>query len=305
MNSIVFTLYEGHYEIGVGALINSLANHNFKGKIAVGYRGRLPDWLTQLKKKDNKYFINQTIELNFYPLSTNYHLAYYKPFFMLELFDKYPECNHVFYFDPDICNKCHWDFYEKWVNFGLAVCVDNCYGIVPSHHPWRHEWIELAKSLNYEQKQFLDFYFNSGFVAAKRSDISVVNIWKELTIALGKSGYDITQLKKISRENSIITDQDVLNAAIMFSDVICSPIGPDGMDFTGGGFLMSHAVGSVKPWRKQFIHNLLTTGNIPSLAETEFFKNLVYPINLYPPMTRFTKKIDLKLAKIIGRLVGH
>jgi hypothetical protein len=305
INSIVFTLYEGHYERGVGSLINSLVNHSFQGKIVVGYKGSLPSWLSQLEKKDNNYLINERIELFFCHLNTDYHLAYYKPFFMLDLFEKYPECNNVFYFDPDICNKCNWNFYEKWVNFGLAVCLDNCYELVPFHHPWRHEWLDLGKIFNYEPKQILDFYFNSGFVGAKRADISVVKIWKELTIALEKSGYDITQLKKIGRENSIITDQDILNAAIMFSDVICSPIGRDGMDFTGGGFLMSHAVGSVKPWKKQFIRSLFTAGNIPSISETEFFKNLTHPINLYTPIALFTKKLDIKLAKIMGRIIGH
>ncbi len=256
----------------MGALINSLANHDFQGQVAVGYKGNLPSWLSQLEEKGSNYFINENVGLIFYPVNTDYHLAYYKPFFMLELFDRYPECDRVFYFDPDICNKCNWNFYAKWVNFGLAVCLDNCYGIIPSQHPWRHEWIELGKKLNYEPKQTLDFYFNSGFVGAKRSDISVLKVWKELTVALVKSEYDITKLKKISRENSIVTDQDILNAAIMFSDIKCSPIGPDGMNSAGGGFLMSHAVDSVKPWKKQFIHSLLATGNSPSSAEKEFFK---------------------------------
>lgn len=305
MNSIVCTLYENHYEIGVGTLINSLVNHNFTGRIAVGYRGNLPGWLSQIRGDGYSYFINETIELIFYPLKTDYHLAYYKPFFMVELFEEYPGCEQVFYFDPDICNKCSWSFYEKWVDLGLAVCLDNCYGTLPARHPWRHEWLELGKKLNYEQKQTSNFYFNSGFVGVRRSDLSSLQLWKELTIALEHSGYDISGMKKVGRENSIITDQDIFNAAIMFSDVPCSPIGTDGMDFSGGGFLMSHAVGSVKPWKKQFVYDVLATGNIPSMAETEFFNHLTHPINLYDPITRLTKKLDLKLAKMLGRIVGH
>ncbi len=50
----------------------------------------------------------------------------------------------------------------------------------------------------------------------------------------------------MGRENSIVTDQDILNAAMMFSNIKCSPVGPDEMNFTGDSFLMSYAVDSVK-----------------------------------------------------------
>jgi hypothetical protein len=186
MSSIVCTLYEGHYQIGVGALINSLVNQNFNGKIIVGYRGSLPDWLSQVESNSNGYFITKTVELIFQPLETHYHLTYYKPFFILDLFEKYSEINTVFYFDPDICNKCNWSFYERWVNLGLAVCLDNCYAILPSQHPWRCEWLELGEKLNYIPRQFPNFYCNAGFVGVKRSDISVLEIWRTFTLAVVK-----------------------------------------------------------------------------------------------------------------------
>jgi hypothetical protein len=120
-----------------------------------------------------------------------------------------------------------------------------------------------------------------------------------------KWGFNITQMGKVGRENSIFTDQDLFNAALMFSEIQCSAIGPDGMDFSGGGFLMSHAVGTVKPWKKQFVLSLLSTGLIPSRAETEFFRNLTSPIDLFPVSVRFFKVLDLKLAKLLGRVLGH
>ena len=57
MNSLVCTLYEGDYEVGVGALINSLVNNNFTGKIVVGHKGNLPTWLSSVTRADNSYFV--------------------------------------------------------------------------------------------------------------------------------------------------------------------------------------------------------------------------------------------------------
>ena len=43
MDSVICTLFEGHYHYGLAAFINSVLRYNFKGCIYVGYKGKLPD----------------------------------------------------------------------------------------------------------------------------------------------------------------------------------------------------------------------------------------------------------------------
>jgi hypothetical protein len=54
------------------------------------------------------------------------------------------------------------------------------------------------------------------------------------------------------------TDQDLLNIVAMTTDVPLTTLGPDGMDFVPGGYVMSHAVNSPKPWGRSYLKVALT-----------------------------------------------
>jgi hypothetical protein len=72
------------------------------------------------------------------------------------------------------------------------------------------------------------------------------------------------------------------------------------MDFTYGGFTMSHAVGAPKPWRKPFVLSGLH-GNPPSLADKAYWSNVQSPIQLYTNKEIRIKTIAIRITSFIGR----
>ena len=52
MNSVICTLYEGHYHFGVASLANSLYSNGFRGDIYIGLKGDLPFWAKMAKTEN-------------------------------------------------------------------------------------------------------------------------------------------------------------------------------------------------------------------------------------------------------------
>ena len=307
MATTVYTLYEGHYSLGVGALLNSLLNKGFVGTYAVAYRGKLPDWTSKLKQEGPDEYSVAGVRVKFIPLNPPMHLRFYKSFLGLELYEKYcPDTGSLFYFDPDIVIKADWSFYESWAEKGIALCVDNAFGILPSDHPWRAEWAQIGSRTGLRVRREQNFYYNGGFFGLTRDKLDFLRLWRDLTYSFRDMGGDVVGSKSTDRKRAVVGDQDLMNAAIMFTELPLSCVGPDGMDFGGyGGYLMSHAVYGIKPWVKNFTLDLFKTGNAPSLADKEFMKNISAPIQLFSPVEERLKRANIKVASALGRVVGH
>jgi hypothetical protein len=99
-----------------------------------------------------------------------------------------------------------------------------------------------------------------------------------------------------------MTDQDALCMAAMVTPSPLSVIGPEGMDFVGGGFTMSHATGSPKPWRKKFAR-CAWQGRPPSRADKGWLANCSDPIQVLTPGQLKAKRRDLKIGSALGRLI--
>ncbi|MBR8833858.1 MAG: hypothetical protein DSM106950_07405 [Stigonema ocellatum SAG 48.90 = DSM 106950] len=309
MLTTVCTLFEKDYHYGVGVLVNSLYHHGFRGVVWAGYRGNLPPWAKSVKDGEGyqEFSVAEGCVIRFVKLATPKHFGFYKPDFMQELWDKYcPEVDAIFYFDPDIVNKCRWDFYQGWVKRGIALCGDSWYS-VPANHPRRLAWIEFAESNGFVCERQLDYHYNSGFIGVHRNYKSIVVLWQKL-ISLGeKAGH--SNLQDLYRQNSFHTypylygDQTYLNLALMLTLDPISPMGPEAMDFIPGGTTMSHAtVPSVKPWRKKLIMSALE-GNSPNWADKGYWKHSKTPIELYSPAMLLWKKLDLLFGSAIGRFI--
>src|SRR4051812_41756077 len=112
MASVICTLFENHYHYGLAVLVNSLYKQGYTGNVYVGYKGALPNWVTNSGKVSSQinFFewsavhtlkVSAELDLYFLPLTTDYHLTNYKPDFMLNLLNgPAGEADKIFYFDP-------------------------------------------------------------------------------------------------------------------------------------------------------------------------------------------------------------
>jgi hypothetical protein len=306
MTSAVCTLFEGDYHYGVGALTNSLYSCGFRGTIYAGYRGALPPWINGAKEFEGftEYCAGENMTLRFMPLATKSHLTNHKPDFMLALWEKHcVQADALFYFDPDIVVKCDWAFFEKWVEAGIAVCADMNSSMSPNH-PTRHAWMKFYAPYGLTVRQRLDMYFNGGFIGLRREEQPFLHQWQHIQEWMapeigGLQNVNVGEGTRLFHK----TDQDALNIACMAGDCPISPFGQDGMDFQqgGGGYIMSHAIGNPKPWRKPFVRTVILRGVAPSRADRQYFNHVQYPIKLWSSTKLACRRIDLKLACALGR----
>ena len=300
----VCTLFEGHYHYGLGALVNSLYRHGFRSVVWAGYRGSLPPWATPLSAREGyqEFSVGEGCVIRFIALQPDVHFANYKPDFMLRLFGENPGLPGLLYFDPDIIVRCRWSFFEEWIECGIALVQDITNGTMPSNHPLRMQWTSFATAWGYQTRNVLDQYFNSGFVGLTRRQASCLHIWQDLLTRLPTLKLDMRQFMPGDRSQPFFAiDQDTLNMMTMFTEHPLSTIGPEGMDFVPGGFTMSHAVGSPKPWHKRMIACSLD-GRRPSPADHAYLLNAAAPIRLYTDSELAFKRLSLRCAAAIGRL---
>lgn len=311
MNSAICTLFEGHYHHGVAALTNSLYKNGFRGSIYVGYRGVLPPWAEMaIENKDLSWENGKTLkvaiglELHFLPIDTDYHLANYKPKFMLKLWKtSASKAENMFYFDPDIIVKCKWIYYENWINHGVALVHEIVSNDMPSTHPIRKEWEKVIIKSGRKTIRYVNSYINSGFCGLKKNNIDFIKDWSDIIqIGIDYFKFNPQQFELSDYRGYIFyaQDQDALNIAAMCTDVPISEMGPEAMDFIHGGFTMSHAVGGPKPWKKHFVISALK-GIPPSLAEKAFWQYVDFPIRTFRTSNIKFKMLTIKIASFIGR----
>jgi hypothetical protein len=302
MKTVVCTLFEGDYHLGVGALANSLYRFGYRGVIHAGYRGSAPVWLNGSEQAGPRdYNITDGLSFRVYPLETRWHLANWKPQFMKQVFAADPTIDAVCYFDPDIVIKCPWSFYEDWVQPGIALVEELVTRGMPYNHPIRVRWLEIANKLHIACHPKYSQYFNAGFVGMRRNCVRYLDDWEKVLTYLSENGFDMNSFMPMNRPDPFCgPDQDALNIMAMAAEPFLSTIGPEGMDFIPGGFTMSHAVGSPKPWRRNYLKTALQ-GMKPSLADKGFWENVASPIALYPSSLIGRRHVAIKVASLIGR----
>jgi hypothetical protein len=302
------TLFEKDYHFGVGALTNSLYSHGFRGVMWAGYRGKLPSWAESAKPAKNyrELSIGESCKIRFVELDTPKHFGFYKPDFMWQILQEHaPEIDAVFYFDPDIVNKGNWDFYQRWVQRGIAICGD-CWYLVPANDPRRLAWQEFAESQGFICERHLDYQYNSGFVGVHRNHRNFLALWQKLIEAGAEQ--KVTNLSNLYNDDYtggypyFYGDQTYMNLALMLSTEPLSTIGPEAMDFLPGGTIMSHAIGPVKPWRKKLIQSALD-GRAPIPTDKLYWQHSQAPIQLYSERKIKQQQFALRVASAIGRFI--
>ena len=248
--------------------------------------------------------IDHDVTVHFLPITISYHMTNYKPTFMLQLFNGLcKEMEQIAYFDPDIVLRCNWKFFQTWMSNGVALVHEIVNNDMPPSHPIRKEWAKVAILCNRTEPRELYSYINAGFFGVSREFIEFVELFKEV-IQVAKANFhmedSVFQLTTDRSDLFYAKDQDALNIAAMYSHSPISEMGPEAMDFSNSGFTMAHAVGSPKPWAKDFISSALR-GVPPSMAEKAFWANVTGPITIYSSSKIKWMMTSLKIAGLIGR----
>jgi hypothetical protein len=314
MASAVCTLFEGDYHKGVAVLINSLYKNGFHGDFYAGYRGTLPQWAQQATANPDSNWpgakllqLAKGLRVHFLPIISDYHLAHYKPNFMLCLLKGLvKDAEALAYFDPDIVNLCKWGFYEKWMSCGVAMVHEIVSNDMPATHPNRMEWYNVIKLLNKQPKREIKSYINSGFCGISAKNIEFLNVWSQIIeVAIKEYDMDATTFIAFDRTSAFYCiDQDAFNIAAMCCESPVSEMGPEAMDFVGAGWTMSHATGWPKPWRKKFILSALA-GSPPSRQDKHHWNNVESPISLYKAYYLKTTRVKIAAATLIGRFYSR
>ena len=310
MTSVVCTLFENHYHYGVAALTNSLYRQGFRGPVYAGYRGPLPSWARVASENSALGWAGATtlevadgLKIHFLPLDTSYLLTNYKPQFMIRLLaGPAKEAGSMFYFDPDIVVKCTWSFFENWVTHGVALVHEIISNDMPLTHPKRKEWEKVILKLGRTPTRQVQSYINGGFCGVSSDHFEFLEVWAKV-METAIHHYHVNPFKFMPFDKPhffYAGDQDALNITAMCSDAPISELGPEGMDFIHGGWTMSHAVGSPKPWKKKFFWHALG-GYPPSLADRSFWQYVHSPIPVFSQRQVIYKKVGMLASAFIGR----
>ena len=299
---VICTLFEGDYHLGAAVLLNSIVRSGFQGLFWIGYRGSLPPWTGQLEKTGKGQYRVGDALIAFEAIENASHFTQFKPEFMRSLFDRGIATQNLWYFDPDITVRCQWEFYQRWIQFGVCLCQDITMGTMPSNHPIRREWMVAAKESDWAAPvSTQERYYNGGFVALHADYREFLATWIAAMKLANSAGVDPHQLQHGTRANTFYsTDQDALNIAAMYSNCPLSAIGPEAMGFTPGGFTMYHTVGGKKPWRKKFLSSALT-GDPPWNGDKHFLECSDGPIHPYSAGQLKSMRRAANWGTLIGR----
>ena len=318
MNADVCTLFEGDYHYGVAALLHSLHNQGFKGRMFAGYRGQRPEWAASAVSLDLPEWpgacrlpVSEGCELFLLPMSTQAHFANIKPDFMLGLFAVAKlGINSLLYLDPDICLVRPWQFVADWLSCGVALCEDVNSPMSPLH-PRRVGWHRYFAQYKLTLKKSpTDIYVNSGCVGVARTQLQILENWKLLGQHMAEAigGMGVTKLtngqafsKKGFADCFDCSDQDVLNAAMAITaEVDYSILSKSAMGFTPGDHVLPHALGPRKPWRRRYVREALAAW-APTAADKAFWKSIEGPLNAMPAAMIARRRRQLSIATLIAR----
>ena len=302
--SIICTVFQGAYHVGVAALVNSLYARGYRGIVYAAYRGELPPWVKGAPGGADgitEHPVATDLVIHFALQDTDEMLANVKPEVIGQVWERYgPELENVFYIDCDIVIKAEWRHFETWASCGVALCED-MHSPVAKTHPLRIQWQRYYAAFGIDYLPRDAVYVNGGFVGINRKFRGFGALWGELQQHMKQHTGKQDRIGIGDRWNLFqLMDQDALNVAKDLTERI-SLMGKDAMDFGAFGYVMSHAAGRRKPWDKQFIREVIATGARPSFTDKLFWHSVETPIRVYPVATVRRKRMSLKVAAVIGR----
>lgn len=253
----------------------------------------------------------------FEPLEEPVHFANFKQEFMRRVLDDLrPESDSVCYFDPDIVVRAPWKFFDDWTGAGIALAED-VNSPLWENHPRRVAWRRALEEAGLSLQYRIDAYVNTGFVGLSREHRAFLDLWSKVMGWIidhegGERGWNHTSVAGGGISEALgafahpfsIPDQDALNAALeACPEIPLSIIGQEAMGFKPGGYIMFHALGPWKPWRRRYLGEALR-GRPPATVDKLFWdfleKGPIYPL---PQSVVRRRKRQVRLASVIGRFI--
>lgn len=304
-NDVVCTVAENSYFHGVAALLNSLVHANFEGTLVVGYRGKRPSWLNNLKEDSapRTYEVTPSVRLQLIEVTSSWHLNNYKPYLLCQcLFDLHPKAEVVYYFDTDIVVTHNWNVFAEWAHLGVVAVLDIADTYMSPYHPYRRAWEALAARRNRKCRDFTG-YVNGGCVGISRAHADFAVVWSELMEELQQDGADMSKIRNpASKLEFARMDQDMLNATIMATDLPLVVLGIEAMgSFPWVGSVMLHALWRKKPWQRNYIVDALR-GFPPDRAHQGYWRFVNGPIHPFSRLELLRKRTGLRLGRLLGLL---
>jgi hypothetical protein len=222
----------------VGALLNSLFQHNYRGTIWIGYQNsQLPDWTVQTTKISATDFdVAPGLQLRFIPLAKDAVLSEFIHSVISE-----SGADAVVYFAEDVVVEVDWAFFAEWTELGVALCADQQWSAQDT------ESLRLAARSIYEhvpvqQTPSVNVYVNDGFLGLRATRMAFLDSWRQIHVELAKHAQQLRNLVPEPSENFI--SQLALNAALDLTKESVSLLGPNGMAFAHGHRVMSRTAPS-------------------------------------------------------------
>ena len=274
---IATSLAEKHYFYGLSALINSMIkNGTYFDKLVVGYRGKLPSWLPTLNESKNgkSFKTSKGFEVELVQVTGDFHMVHEKPNWLNHLVTTLePGADEYCFFDSDLIILNRMTFFGEWLNKGVALCED-VNGDMPDNHPIRLEWKRLAEERGLDIKNSTAKYYNSGFIGWNKANNAFIKDWVQSFNILAEIAGNLKRGRIYDRSHTVLTaNQDSLNVAYMITGCKLSTMGKEAMGFDYGLRLMSHPIGTRKPWKRNYFIEFLT-GRPPGRVDLDFWYNV-------------------------------
>jgi hypothetical protein len=311
----VLTLSEGHYDLGVGTLVNSLVAAGFRGTVHVRHRGPQPRWLPPELPPGEPYEVADGVAVSARPTDadrhlTDRHLTNGKALALTALFEE-TEADGLLYVDPDVVVEQDWGFFADWTASGIALCADSNPWF-PASHPTRKAWLRLAAELGDDVVVAppLDLYVNAGLVGVRRDHLGFLADWERYTSAFAArtpaglwSGPEAAGGRGRWSPFQVV-DQDALNLAAMKHSADVSLIGPQGMGLAPGWSVVLHATGAPKPWSGGLLRATLR-GRPLRQVDAGWLRHTAGPVGVLPARARAVRRASVAASAVVTRFAGR
>ncbi|NJC26654.1 hypothetical protein [Neolewinella antarctica] len=274
--TVLTSLAENDYFLGLAALLNSVAEHGkYVDRVIVGYRGELPSWLPELTATEHGYsFVSKSgFQVDLIRMEGKYHMVHEKPKWLWEVTEVLaPGADEYFFFDSDIVINCRMEFFGEWVRLGVALCGDVNF-VFDATHPHRRVWAGFAEKEGRKIHNQLNGYYNSGFLGWTQKTKSFVSDWNDAFQMMVPHSGNMREFRVYDRTHPVLTtNQDSFNLAAMITTQPLSLVGPEAMSFSDGMRLMHHPIGP-KPWRRNYFLGMLK-GKPPRASDVAFWRSV-------------------------------